>query len=231
MQRINLCTDRPAGRRLYAGHLMLLLAAAVCVAVLVTLWQQQQYHERQQVLAAAEADAERAREELEAFRAAYPQLQNTEALEAEISELEQRRTERRQLLTNLQRSTGARPYSYHAFLRTLSTQRLDGVWLTAFSLDNPPEQDQVRVSLRGRAVAAELLPRYLDRLREGEAARLSFDVLDLDRMTSDTGEYRFVLETRSAESGEPRQPQQSARPELNLPLELDLPAELQRLLQ
>ncbi|MCH8550794.1 MAG: hypothetical protein LAT62_02580 [Natronospirillum sp.] len=201
MQRIDLRQSRNDERRLRAGTLILLLIAAVLAAGLVSALQFHLYQQRQLALTAATEDAQAAQRELEAFAVSNPDLRNTEALEASIDTLRDNLAQRRQLLTNLQRSTGARPYSYDAFLRTLAEQRLDGVWLTAFSIDNRAELSQVRVRLRGETESPDLLPQYLDRLRDGGGTRLHFDDLRLQQLDGDAGFYGFSLETRGMSEG------------------------------
>lgn len=201
MQRIDLRQARNHERRLKAGSLLLLLVTALLVAGLASALQLHLYQQRQQALTAATEDAQAAQRELEAFATANPDIRNTETLETRIETLRDNLAQRRQLLTNLQRSTGARPYSYDAFLRTLAEQRLDGVWLTAFSIDNRAELSQVRVRLRGETESPDLLPQYLDRLRDGGGARLHFDDLRLQQLDGDAGYYGFSLETRGMSEG------------------------------
>ena len=201
MQTIDLRQHKIQGRRLRAGHFVLLTALASLAALLAGALQYHQHEQRQRAIATASAEVAQARQALEDFQAANPGMTDLGALEQEIERLSAQRTTRRQLLTNLQRSTGARPYSYDEFLRTLSEQRLDGVWLTAFSLDNRPEIEQVRVRLRGQTESPGLLPQYLDRLRGGTTTRLNFDDLRLQQLDDDSEFYRFSLESRGMSDG------------------------------
>lgn len=203
MQTIDLRQNRIQGRRLRAGHLLALASLSILAALLLGALQHQWHQQRQAAIAETAAEAEQARQALEDFVATNPGLTNLDALEQEIQALSAQRTTRRQLLSNLQRSTGARPYSYDEFLRTLSEQRLDGVWLTAFSLDNRPEVEQVRVRLRGQTESPGLLPQYLDRLRGGTTTRLNFDDLRLQQLDDDSDFYRFSLESRGMSDGTP----------------------------
>ena len=207
MQTIDLRHHQSRGRGLRAGHLLAVILVASLVAAAVGALQFQLHQQRQAAIAEASTDLDAARRALDDFLATNPDLTNLDALEAEIESLRAQRSNRRQLLTNLQRSTGARPYSYDQFLRTLSEQRLDGVWLTAFSLDNRPESEQVRVRLRGQTESPSLLPQYLDRLRDGTTTRLNFDDLRLQQLDEDSDFYSFSLESRGmSEGGTGRRP-------------------------
>jgi len=84
-------------------------------------------------------------------------------LDARIAELEARRQAAEQLLAQagLSRSSGA----YAEPLRALARQRLEGVWLTSVTLSG----ESGELSLAGRALRPELVPRYIDRLTRDPA--------------------------------------------------------------
>lgn len=79
-------------------------------------------------------------------------------LDARIAELEGRLYSAEQLLGQ---ATGGRAgQAYAEALRALARQRMDGVWLTSITLTG----DGRELSLVGRALRADLVPPYIDRL-------------------------------------------------------------------
>lgn len=207
MQHIDLQPHQSREPRLNARQLVSLLAFAIALAVAWSAWQATTAQTRQQELATVRADVARADQALQAFRRANPDVADNSELTTAIERLQQQRSVRQQLLANLQRSAGQRGVSYFGFMEALASQRLDGVWLTGFGLDNRPGTDRLRVMLAGEAERAELLPHYLDRLRTSrpggeDLVGLTFNNLDLQRLPADAdhglARYRFHLRTEAA---------------------------------
>ena len=81
-------------------------------------------------------------------------------LEQAIERLNQRRTELRQSLNAMNRRQPVADSRLHERYDALARQRPTGLWLTELRLD---EQDG-DITMRGRALAARLLPAYLEAL-------------------------------------------------------------------
>lgn len=207
MQHVNLKAPPLTGRRLRAGHLLLVLFMALLIAGAVTAWQYQQASLYQDRLAEAEQRVTTAQAAVDAFRREFPDVADNSALEAEIEELQLLRNTRRQLLSNLEANAGLRNFSYYGFLESLANERIDGVWLTEFALSTPEQQNRLLVSLNGQTERTELLPRYLDGLRDSGLGGLSFNDLRLNRLQTETegGLYQFSLQTEAREPESGRQ--------------------------
>lgn len=85
---------------------------------------------------------------------------------------------RSHVLEQLGQGEGAdRPAGYAAVMQALSRQHRSGLWLTGFSL----ETGMQRIELRGRALDADLVPQYIQRLRR-ETALTGYRFDDLQLM-------------------------------------------------
>jgi Tfp pilus assembly protein PilN len=94
-----------------------------------------------------------------------PVAADEKQLDARIAELQARLQSAQRLLGQAglsQASTG-----YAEPLRALARQRLEGVWLTSVTLAG----DAGELSLGGRALRPELVPRYIERLTKDPALR------------------------------------------------------------
>lgn len=201
MQTINLLARDTGKNRLSAIHLIALILLSLLVAAAVSLWQYHTTQQNQRALAASEADLEAAQSTLEQFRQDHPEVADNSRLESRIESLQEERATRRELLSNIERNTGLRNFSYYEFMAALASQRVDGVWLTRFSLTNTEQNNQLAVTLTGQAEEADLLPQYLDRLRASGMGGLSFNDLRLNRLTDgdSDGLYSFNMRTRARE--------------------------------
>jgi len=97
-------------------------------------------------------------------------------LDARIAELGAQLHANEQLISQVAAShAGA---NYVAPLRALARHRLEGVWLTAVTLTG----ESGELSLVGKALRAELVPRYIDRLAQDPALRgRRFSTLSVER--------------------------------------------------
>lgn len=209
MQRINLAHNTLSRHHLSARRLIMMVLVALLLAAAWSALQMQASAARQQQLIAVQAEVTQAERALQAFRRANPEVSDNSELMADVERLQTERGVRRQLLNNLQRSAGLRNVSYFSFMEALANQRIDGVWLTGFGLDNRPGSDRLRVQLAGEAENAELLPLYLNRLRDsrlgGEGlVDLTFNNLDLERLepspSNGIARYRFQLRTETRDT-------------------------------
>ena len=213
MQHVNLKTPPLSGRRLHAGHLLLLLLVALLVAGTVTAWQYQMTADNRERLAEADQSVADAQDAVQQFLREFPDVADNSELEAEIEELEMLRMTRRQLLSNLEANAGVRNFSYYGFLESLARERIDGVWLTEFALSTPEQQNRLLVALNGQTERTELLPRYLDGLRDSGLGGLNFNDLRLDRLQTEAegGLYQFSLQTEARDPEADRRSQSAPR--------------------
>lgn len=145
----------------YSGWQLLSLKGQVAAAA----------HEQEQARARRAALTTQAQE-----RPADPRLQHAvRDLETQLAAADQVRA----LLTNhgLQPTIG-----YSRYFTALARQHVDGVWLTEFSVKGAGE----RLTLNGRTVDPELVPRYLQRLSQEQAlAGAKFQVFQMRRPADD----------------------------------------------
>lgn len=202
MQRINLMKPPPKGRRLSAGQILALLFAALLVAALVTGWEFRTAQQNQMRLAEADQRVTEAQASLDTFRRENPDIADNSELLEEVERLQTLRTTRRQLLSNVEQSAGARNVSYYRFLESLANERVDGVWLTGFTLSSVNQSQSLNVSMTGQAEEADLLPQYLDRLRDSGLGGLSINDMRLNRLSGSSagGLYMFSLQTRARQA-------------------------------
>lgn len=152
-------------KKLFTARTMVEALAVVLIA-LMTLYV---YARFQVNVLAREASAfdERVRAGLERVKKipGAPAAADDKQLDARIAELQTRLQATEQLLgqASMSRSTA----SYAEPLRALARQRVDGVWLTSITLAG----DTGDLSLAGRALRAELVPRYIARLTGDPALR------------------------------------------------------------
>ncbi len=83
-------------------------------------------------------------------------------LEQRIADLSRQWTAKQTLLTVLQSGAGGNRRGFGDYLEGLARQRVDGLWLTAVSID----QGGDGLTLSGRSLSPEQVPRLLSRLRD-----------------------------------------------------------------
>lgn len=106
-------------------------------------------------------------ERLKVYGAAESPAERLKALAERKKVLEDKLATQGQALKALQAGSFGRSEGYSPILRALAGVTLDGVWLTRISFSG----DAGELSLAGRAVRAELVPAYLERLRADRALR------------------------------------------------------------
>jgi hypothetical protein len=94
-----------------------------------------------------------------------PAAPDDKQLDARIAELEGRLQAAEQFLGQAGMARSSTGYAEP--LRALARQRVEGVWLTSITLAG----DAGELSLSGRALRAELVPQYIDRLTRDPAMR------------------------------------------------------------
>lgn len=165
-QQINLYNPAFVPKReLLTGGSLAAAAAVLLVAVIAgSGWARQEAARRSAGLAAAKVDQAKAKIELEKAKTAL-ERKPSEELVAEVSRQKQRLKRRDEVLAALQGGLGGAGGGFSGYLRGLSRQSVQGLWLTGFSV-GPGGSG---MSLRGRAIDKALLPDYVKRLN-GEKA-------------------------------------------------------------
>lgn len=134
------------------------------------------------------------------------------AVLAELESVQSLVDGRRQVMARLERGDLGDTGGVSEYLRAFARQRLDGVWLTALSIEGAGRE----ITVHGRTLDAQLLPRYLERLREESALRgRAFGTLAVDTPVPGTpaagkdderGEPAFLeFRLATAESGHARE--------------------------
>ncbi|MGM0525366.1 MAG: PilN domain-containing protein [Pseudomonadota bacterium] len=187
-QTVNLLRDelKPIVHTLTLTRLItaaiVLLVIAVSVSTYVG-WQsdkvKQQLERAKQQVSQAQQKQQQQQQQLEQREPSQQLVEQTEQLNKEI-------TAQRQLNTKLAQQQQRQTNTPDQLMEELSDTNLEGLWLTEFSMTSEG------VSLTGRAIKANLLPRWMKRFEQTELlSRSRFAVVDLDR--NDKGEQIFSL--------------------------------------
>ncbi len=122
------------------------------------------------------------------------------ALAERRKSLEAALANRSRALQALQEGALGRTQGYAEPLRALARSSMGGVWLTRIEFS----EDNGELSLVGRATRAELVARYLERLRAEQALRgQSFSSLEIRRRAAEKGApfVEFALSSEDKEAG------------------------------
>jgi Tfp pilus assembly protein PilN len=93
-------------------------------------------------------------------------IENTALLE-QINQLEQKEMEQEAIIKATTKTNLHHTRSYAALLRAFSKQSIDGLWITGLTID----QDAQNLSISGRTLDADLVPKYISRLRAEPALK------------------------------------------------------------
>jgi hypothetical protein len=123
-----------------------------------------------------------------------PRVTNKQ-LESEIAQAEVELREMDQVSLLIKKGNFGSANGYSTFLQAFARQSLDGLWLTHLSV----AENGKEIGLRGRALQADMVPQYIQRLSQESAlkgksfARLEIDLLD------DPGSdvVKFTLQARN----------------------------------
>lgn len=185
---------------IFSARTILLVAAGLLVALMLwgflvsqRLGVLEEEHQRQ---VAAE---QRALEQLTRLQASTPAQADSEALEADINRLSQRRDELRASLLSLQQRQPVSQARMPELLDALTRQVPDGLWLTHLRLTEPERQ----LMLQGRALSSRLVPAYINGLSsEPLVSGTGFGQVQVKRSDSDIPGVSFLLRTGQDE-GQP----------------------------
>ena len=202
MQQINLYQPgRHAGPSLAAanGYLAMLVIAVLLVGTyyVIGLWQ---LNQARQEVARLEIKNGELSNQRDTLSERVQQMQPSVALETEVSRLAGDLEAKRKVQKLLNGDTAGNRAGFSQHLEGLARHPLKGLWLTGVSIENGGRQ----LGLRGNALTAELLPRYLETLRDEAAfAGREFSSLNMNRPAQDSTSIEFQLRTL-ADEGESR---------------------------
>lgn len=124
-------------------------------------------------------------ESLSAAQSALTQLAATHAprpqnpaLQKQILELKNRLTLHQQVLKTVELSATKPDAGYAAVMKAFARQKVEGLWLTGFTIDNQSDQ----LNIKGNALQADLVPEYIARLgREPALQGKLFSALNMNQ--------------------------------------------------
>lgn len=92
--------------------------------------------------------------------ATFPPRKKSEILEAQIKKVEEEMASLQKAADILRDGKFGSTAGHAEYMRAFARQIVDGVWLTGFSIDGS------EIGLQGRAVRPELVPAYINRLKQ-----------------------------------------------------------------
>lgn len=114
--------------------------------------------------------------QLNQVRAEYAPHQKSQALEDGIRKTDAQVQSLQQVFDTLQKGDIGNTKGYSAYLRAFSHQIVDGLWLTGFSIVGAGSE----MGLQGRALRPELVPVYINRLKQEAVIRgKTFSTLEM----------------------------------------------------
>lgn len=112
------------------------------------------------------------------YRKQVPPAGRSKLLENEIARLQRELEQRRQIRDILAHREIGNSIGFSRYMEALARQHVQGTWLTGVAIDNGGKS----LSLHGKTLASELVPRYIQRLgSEQILAGISFNAMDLQR--------------------------------------------------
>jgi hypothetical protein len=134
-----------------------LVAAGIALMAGFALWQTASLRAE---LARAETQHAAVERKLAEVQQRFPDAVPPRPITEEIARLEQELAAKQRIRQVLAGGAFGNTQGFSEYLAALARQSVPGVWLTGFDIVGAAEQ----VSLAGRAINAELVPRYLQRL-------------------------------------------------------------------
>ncbi|RUO75950.1 PilN domain-containing protein [Idiomarina seosinensis] len=186
-QTVNLLRDelKPVVQTLTLPRLIIVAVVLLIVAVSASIYVGWQSDKVKQQLERVNQQLNQAQQQQQQQQQQLEQREPSQQLAERADQLDKEITAQRQLNTKLaeqQRQTN----TPDELMQDLSNTNIEGLWLTEFSMT------PAGVSLNGKAIKANLLPRWMKRFDQTELlSRSRFAVVDLDR--NDKGEQTFSL--------------------------------------
>ncbi|MGZ8259330.1 MAG: PilN domain-containing protein [Caldimonas sp.] len=177
-QNINLYDPALRERRdwLAVDHAAALVGVAALAVVLAAGWARGSLARAAPVATQLDADVNAERAAMQQLAARSTTRRPDATLEGEVARAERALARRRGTLEHVQASGLGRDGGFAAELEALARQSTQGLWLTGVALRDGD------VQLRGRALDAALIPRYVQRLEAEPALQgRGFKALAIDR--------------------------------------------------
>ena len=159
-------------------------------------------------LADLEANAAEARKQLMSTKAQlakvsadYAPRQKSKALEDEVHRMDAELKLRQQAFEIVQSGGGGNSTGYAGYLHAFSRQVVNGLWLTGFTIEGN------QIELRGRALQPDLVPMFINRLRQepvmrGKSfARLAMEMPEVELAVSADAENAASAAKRRGPAG------------------------------
>lgn len=183
-QQINLFNPDFRKKRELFGALMLVQAVAVLLVLMVGLYgyQFRQVQGLNKTIkdGVAQLDQERARYTKVVVE--YAPRPKDPALEKKAEQLERQLKGDEAVLGVLQGGSLGNTQGYSAYMRAFARQIVSGLWLTGFSIQGAGNN----MAIGGRALRAELVPAYIQRLNQEAATQgRTFSALEMQQPKAD----------------------------------------------
>jgi hypothetical protein len=160
-QQINLYNPAlPRPRPAAASALLYVLVVALVIGGLAAFYEHYRLSQTRAEAAAVSAKLKDARVRSERFAAERGARKPDAAREAELVDLLARLKRRDEIIAALKSGVVGSRAGFSEFMRAFSRRIVSGVWLTGFEIDAGGKE----LSLSGRALGADLVPRYLEGL-------------------------------------------------------------------
>lgn len=133
------------------------------------------------------------RDELMANKTASNQ---NNVLTIQIEQLKEKQAMQKEVITTVNQNKSAQGSSYAGLMLALSKQSIDGLWITGLSID----QNAQHLSISGRTLNADLVPKFIARLRSEPALKgKTFTDLSMQShvQTIDTSVNKMVTANQS----------------------------------
>lgn len=143
-------------------------------------------------LARLETEQGRLQQEIARIRAESPPPVPSRLLEQEVVRLSDELERMKHVRQAISGARFGNQEGFSGFYEGLARQHISGIWLTHVSLSH----GGTRLSFRGKAISAELVPVYLQRLAGEQAfSGMSFNLLELTRSEADPSIIEFSVGT------------------------------------
>lgn len=156
-----------------------------------------QYRNLERQLATTSQQAEQIEKQLQDFKNRQAGVIKSKLLEREVGRLQREYEKGKKILNLISDGSLGNTQGFSVYLTSLARGHINGMWLTRINV----EQGGSSLELDGVTLAAELVPKYLQKLAQEEVFGLtSFNVMDLSRSEKEPGQINFVVSTNKSET-------------------------------
>lgn len=168
-QQVNLFNPIFLKQKKYFSAVTMLEGLGLILVGSIAVFVYARFHlsEQSSQLAAATQQLNGAKAQLAKVTAEYAPRQKTKSLEDEVLRAEAEVKSQARALEVVQKGGIGDTQGYSEYLRAFSRQIVGGLWLTGFSIDAGGKA----IELRGRALQPDLVPSYINRLKNEKVMR------------------------------------------------------------